>query len=150
MTRLLAVLVATVLVVAVAAVLGSSPGTVPPVRVPVAVRVVEPSPASMGAPPRVHDRRSHPHRCTDRNWRTFLHPAERFIDWQESRLDPTAVEPSTGAFGIGQLKPQTYRILGLPMSTAPCDQIAADLAYMRRHYGNWHLAAAHERRWNWW
>jgi hypothetical protein len=88
--------------------------------------------------------------CTDQHWKRSLLPAERWIDRRESGLNPASREPTTGAYGLGQLLPSTYRNLGLVMSASPCDQIEAQRAYMAERYGTWGNALAHWRRWSWW
>lgn len=129
----------------------------PPVARPVPARAVRTVPTA-GRSRRVVPRprrtplRSHETApsCTASNWRSTLSPVERWIDWHESRLDPTAVEPTTGAFGLGQLLPSTYVALGLPMSANPCSEIAAQRAYMRERYGNWRNAKTHWLEVSWW
>ena len=100
-----------------------------------------------------HDVRAHLHRaprCTDAHWRRFLGPDERWIDRHESGVDPTQIEPSTGAYGLGQLLASTYRDLGLVESPSPCAEIAAQRAYMAERYGSFAHAKAHELAVGWW
>jgi hypothetical protein len=117
-------------------------------RSEVAARAVEAVPTVSASPHRAS--RPRPHRCTDQHWKRTLHPAERWIDAHESGLNPDAVEPTTGAYGLGQLLPSTYATLGLPMSASPCAQIAAQRAYMHRHWGSWSNALAHWEANRWW
>lgn len=103
---------------------------------------------------RTSPHRTHPSSrptCTDNNWLQRLTPDERWIDERESTLNPTAREPSTGAYGLGQLLPSTYALLGLPMSASPCAQIVAQRAYLDRHYGgSWTAARTHWEVNRWW
>ena len=103
---------------------------------------------------RTSPRRTHPSSrptCTDNNWLQTLTPDERWIDERESTLNPAAREPSTGAYGLGQLLPSTYALLGLPMSASPCAQIVAQRAYLDRHYGgSWTAARTHWEVNRWW
>lgn len=89
-------------------------------------------------------------------------------DWNqliqmESGGDPTAQNPSTGAFGIGQLNPENaadpfnprpgstaakYRHLGA-LSRNPVLQIKAMAAYIADTYGNPTNALAHEHAAGW-
>lgn len=154
MTRVLVSLTAALLFVAVYTVTHRSAAGPSRVLQPAvaAVQVVEPSPTATGTVP-VLLRRSHLHRpqpCTAANWRHRLKPAERFIYSRESSLNPDAREPTTGAYGLGQLLASTYRNLGLPMTSDPCDQRAAARAYMRERYGSWPNALAFWRQNGWW
>lgn len=97
-------------------------------------------------------RASHPHlACTAANYRTLLGRDERWVDRRESHIDPHAIEPTTGAYGIGQLLPATYVLLGLVPSSSPCAQIVAQRAYDNERYGgSWAKAKAHELAVSWW
>lgn len=88
--------------------------------------------------------------CGTGNWAGLLDPDERWIDEHESGLDPTSVNSSSGAYGLGQLLPSTYADLGLPMSSNPCDQMRAQEAYMRDRYGTWSAARAFWQVHRWW
>ena len=54
---------------------------------------------------------------------------------RESHWNPLALEPTTGAFGIGQLQPQTWRNLNYAKTNNPNAQILATLMYIQRRYG---------------
>lgn len=88
--------------------------------------------------------------CTKATWRSYLKPEERWIDMHESSLDPTNVNDSSGALGLGQLLPRTYAGLGLTPSWSPCREIHAQRAYMRHRYGNWGAAKAFWLDHRWW
>lgn len=90
--------------------------------------------------------------CTAGNWRSVLGVDERWIDERESGLDPTPndVNPSSGAMGLGQLLRSTYADLGLQPSFDPCEEIAAQRAYMRGRYRSWSNARAFWQGHNWW
>lgn len=95
----------------------------------------------------------HHHRaayCTAANWRTLLGPIERWIDYRESGLDPTEVQPDTQAMGLGQLEPGTYTAIGLTPSFDPCAEIHAQRVYMLERYGSWGNAQAHWLTYLWW
>jgi Transglycosylase SLT domain len=53
----------------------------------------------------------------------------------ESRGNPASHNKKSGARGIGQILPSTYRILGLRHSNDEKVQLIAMLAYLTRHYG---------------
>lgn len=61
---------------------------------------------------------------------------EIWIDTRESTMNPDAVNSSSGALGLGQLLPQTYRNLGLPISYNPCDELGAQRKYIAERYGS--------------
>lgn len=152
MSRLLAFLVAAVLVAAVFVVSHrSAAGPSGPSPAAVTVGSVEVDDSARYRP-QVGRRTSRPHHptCTAANWRHRLKPAERFIYSHESGLNPAAREPTTGAYGLGQLLASTYRNLGLPMTSDPCDQRRAATAYMRERYGNWRNALTHWQEVSWW
>jgi Transglycosylase SLT domain len=77
-------------------------------------------------------------------------------DWEaviekESGWDPTATNPSSGAFGIGQFLGATkaeYRKYGSE-STNPLEQIIAMSVYIQTRYGNPTAALAHENSNHW-
>ena len=54
---------------------------------------------------------------------------------KESNWRPKALNKSSHASGIAQLKPSTWRILGLKPTTDGYHQVDAGLAYIKRHYG---------------
>lgn len=54
---------------------------------------------------------------------------------KESNWRPKALNKSSHASGIAQLKPSTWRILGLKPATDGYKQVDAGLAYIKRHYG---------------
>jgi SLT domain-containing protein len=60
----------------------------------------------------------------------------REIIFIESRNDTKAINPTSGAFGLGQLLPSTYRNIGLKKSSDGLAQSVAALAYISRHYGS--------------
>lgn len=107
------------------------------------------------APPVVHSpavphvSRSGGVACTAGNWRSLLAPDELWIDTRESHVNPRAQNPS-GALGLGQLLPSTYRDLGLVVSWDPCDEIHAQRAYMRDRYKTWAAARAWWANHRWW
>lgn len=154
MTRLLAFLLFAVLVLAVtdSATRVSSHDVVHRVTAGSVPVVEHPSPAVSALPQQTvrSDRHRTPHRCNNRHWRRSLTADERWVDWRESRLNPRAVEPSTRAFGLGQLLPSTYRNLGLPMSAAPCQEIKAQRRYAKARYGNFRRARAWWEANGWW
>lgn len=88
--------------------------------------------------------------CSDGDWRYALAVDERWIDERESQLDPENVNSSSGAFGLGQLLPSTYRSYGLTMSHSPCAEISAQRTYMHSRYGSWSNARAFWESHSWW
>ena len=54
---------------------------------------------------------------------------------RESNWRPKALNRHGGAMGIAQLKPSTWRILGLKPSSNGYFQVDAGLKYIDRHYG---------------
>ena len=66
----------------------------------------------------------------------------RQILFIESRFDTKAINPTSGAFGLGQLLPSTYRNIGFKKSTDGLAQTVAALAYISRHYGSGGACAA--------
>jgi soluble lytic murein transglycosylase-like protein len=77
-------------------------------------------------------------------------------DWnaviqRESGGDPTARNPSSGAFGIGQFLGATARAYAPygALSTNPVLQIRAMARYIADRYGTPTAALAHERRYGW-
>ncbi len=71
-------------------------------------------------------------------------PAEWFIIAHESGGDPTAANPSSTAFGLGQLLlDMRLRYLGVDYATIDCGrQLAAFRAYVRDRYGTAERAMA--------
>lgn len=71
-------------------------------------------------------------------------PAEWFIIAHESGGDPTAANPASTAFGLGQLLlGQRLRYLGNDYATTDCGrQLAAFRAYVRDRYGTAQAAMA--------
>lgn len=61
--------------------------------------------------------------------------------------NPKAVNPASGASGIGQLLDSTYRNLGLQKTNDPLAQVVATLAYVARHYGGTNSTCA---AWAYW
>lgn len=84
------------------------------------------------------------------NWQASLGADERWIYERESGMDPHNVNPSSGAFGLGQLLASTYADLGMSMSSDPCSEIAAARAYMRARYGSWSNARGFWEAHSWW
>ncbi|HEX6678950.1 MAG TPA: hypothetical protein VF486_28535 [Actinomycetes bacterium] len=75
-----------------------------------------------------------------RGWRCDLSgtsPAEWFVIAHESGGDPTAANPTSSAFGLGQLLlDQRLRYLGVAYATTDCRrQLAAFRAYVHDRYG---------------
>ena len=60
----------------------------------------------------------------------------------ESHTNPLALNPSSGAFGVGQLLESTYDNIGLKKSQNSLAQVVASLAYISRHYGSGGTCAA--------
>lgn len=87
--------------------------------------------------------------CTAANWRSTMTSAEVWIDSRESSLDPLAVNASSGARGLGQLEPSTYRNLGITPSWNPCEELIAQRAYIRERYGTEDAAIAFWRTHRW-
>jgi uncharacterized protein YlxW (UPF0749 family) len=86
-------------------------------------------------------------RITGRGWRCDLpdtSPAERYVIAHESGGDPTAANPTSSAFGLGQLLlDMRLRYLGTDYATTDCGaQLAAFRAYVRDRYGTAERAAA--------
>src|SRR5690348_16742743 len=99
MTRVLACLLAALLVVALFVATHRSSAGPSRVLQPAVVTVVGPVGVDDSARyrPQVGRRTSRPHHCTAGNWRHRLKPAEKWIDAHESGLNPAAREPTTGA-----------------------------------------------------
>lgn len=74
---------------------------------------------------------------------------EVWIDTRESGMDPRNVNSSSGALGLGQLLPSTYRDLGLPISYDPCSELRAERLYMHERYGSEDAAVAFWREHDW-
>jgi peptidoglycan hydrolase CwlO-like protein len=86
-------------------------------------------------------------RITGRGWRCDLpgaSPAERYVIAHESGGDPTAANPTSSAFGLGQLLlDMRLRYLGTDYATTDCGaQLTAFRAYVRDRYGTAERAAA--------
>jgi peptidoglycan hydrolase CwlO-like protein len=82
-----------------------------------------------------------------RGWRCDLSrtsPAEWFVIAHESGGDPTAANPASSAFGLGQLLlDQRLRYLGIDYATTDCRrQLAAFRTYVRDRYGTAEAAMA--------
>ena len=69
----------------------------------------------------------------------------RNILMAESHMNSKAVNPSSGAKGIGQLLDSTYRNIGLKHSPDGLAQTVASLAYISRHFGSTCAAWRHEQ-----
>ena len=54
---------------------------------------------------------------------------------RESNWRPKALNKSSGASGIAQLQPNTWRIIQVKATKDPFKQIDAGLLYIDRHYG---------------
>lgn len=54
---------------------------------------------------------------------------------RESNWRPAALNKSSGASGIAQLKPTTWKLVGFKQSEDGYVQVDAGLAYIDRHYG---------------
>ena len=61
--------------------------------------------------------------------------------------NPKAVNPTSGASGLGQLLDSTYRNLGLKKTSDPLAQVVATLAYLSRHYGGTNSTCTAWRYW---
>ena len=74
-----------------------------------------------------------------------------YIWTKESHWNPHAKELSTHASGIGQLEPQTWKLLNYIPTTNSNAQIVASLVYIYEHYGNKGIcvAAQHSKVWGW-
>jgi hypothetical protein len=86
-------------------------------------------------------------RISGRGWRCDLpgaSPAERYIIAHESGGDPTAANPTSSAFGLGQLLlDMRLRYLGTDYATTDCGaQLTAFRAYVRDRYGTAERAQA--------
>ncbi len=86
-------------------------------------------------------------RPAGRGWRCDLSgtsPAEWFIIAHESGGDPTAANPESSAFGLGQLLlDMRLRYLGVAYATTDCRrQLAAFRTYVRDRYGTAEAATA--------
>lgn len=84
------------------------------------------------------------------NWRASLGTDEAWIYNRESGMDPTSVNSSSGAMGLGQLLRSTYRNLGFTPDFNPCHQRNAARAYMKERYGSWSNARAFWESHRWW
>ena len=60
----------------------------------------------------------------------------RNILMAESHMNSKAVNPSSGAKGVGQLLDSTYRNIGLKHSPDGLAQTVASISYISRHYGS--------------
>ena len=77
-------------------------------------------------------------------------PAGRSIIMAESGGDPTAKNPTSTAFGLGQLTIANRRaLMSNPGSTNCGEQIAAFQSYVKGRYGTMDRALAFRRRHNW-
>ena len=77
-------------------------------------------------------------------------PAGRSIIMAESGGDPTAKNPTSTAFGLGQLTIANRRaLMSNPGSTNCGEQLAAFNSYVRGRYGTMDRALAFRRRHNW-
>ena len=111
------------------------------------VDAIEPSRSMARSPvPEPVVRHVHPaarvvHRTTcPSDWRATLTPPERTIIFRESTYRTTAYNPSSGAFGLGQLIPlqrERYaKVLHVSSTTTdPCVQVAMFRMYVRARYG---------------
>lgn len=89
--------------------------------------------------------------CSDSDWRSVLGVDELWIDQRESHVDPEDVNPRSGALGLGQLLPSTYRGYDLgPVSYSPCAEITAQRGYMAKRYGSWSAARSFWEHHYWW
>jgi hypothetical protein len=59
-----------------------------------------------------------------------------FVVTHESHWNPSAVNPDSGASGLGQLMPSTWRNLGYTPTKVADAQLLATLVYIARHYGS--------------
>lgn len=62
---------------------------------------------------------------------------------RESNWRPSALNKNGGAYGIAQLTPKTWKILGIKPSKNPEIQINAGLMYIDRHYGKGGICRAY-------
>jgi hypothetical protein len=88
------------------------------------------------------------------SWQSTLSPAERWILTKESSLRPTADNPTSTAFGLGQLlyANRVYygRKLGIsPNTRDPFQQLRMFRAYVRDRYGTAEKALAFWQRNGW-
>jgi resuscitation-promoting factor RpfB len=80
---------------------------------------------------------------------------QEWSDWvalwnQESGWNPTATNPSSGAYGIPQALPaDKMASAGADWKTNPATQIKWGITYIAGRYGNPSAAMAHERANNW-
>jgi hypothetical protein len=84
--------------------------------------------------------------CTDSSWRSTLKSAERWIIKRESGFSPTAANPTSSAFGIGQLILANRRHYAPQVgvdpakegyhsgTTDPCDQLRMMQLYIDDRY----------------
>lgn len=88
--------------------------------------------------------------CSD--WRASLGTDEAWIYQHESGMDPTPndVNPQSGARGLGQLLPSTYRNLGIPADWDPCHERDAARVYMHERYHSWSNARSFWEANRWW
>jgi len=59
-----------------------------------------------------------------------------YITERESHFNPLALNPSSGAMGIGQLMPATARSLGLKKSSSANVQLIGQIAHISRRHGS--------------
>jgi hypothetical protein len=60
----------------------------------------------------------------------------------ESNWRPAALNKSSYAYGIAQLKPETWKLVGFKQTEDGYTQVDAGLAYIQRHYGG-NICRAH-------
>ena len=58
-----------------------------------------------------------------------------YVLTRESHWSPTAVNPTSGASGVGQIMPETWRSLDYTPTRVADAQLLATLIYIARHYG---------------
>jgi hypothetical protein len=68
---------------------------------------------------------------------------------RESGWSATALNPSSGAYGIAQFLDSTWATVGAGKTSSASGQIAAGLAYIRQRYGSPAAAWAHESADGW-
>jgi hypothetical protein len=85
--------------------------------------------------------------CTTSTWHSALRPAERWIIKRESNFSPTADNPTSSAFGLGQLI-LANRLHYAPLvgstaaettnwgTTVPCHQLGMMRLYIEDRYGS--------------
>lgn len=69
-----------------------------------------------------------------------------FITGKESSFNPLAINPTSGAMGIGQLMPETMRTLGLKVTDNANVQLIGQIAHLSRRHKSVCGAAAYWKK----